>query len=436
MKRIRIYFTDFWSSFDYRNNFLYHMLIKFYEVEITESAPDYLFYSVFGKEYLKYDCIRIFYTGENVQPDFLACDYAIGFNYTNFGDRYVRYPHWCLYSYDLKRALNQTLRPKNNGHRNKFCSFIYSNGNTQTPRDEFFYKLSEYKEVDSGGRHLNNICRYVSDKIAWCSEYRFSIAFENSSTPGYATEKLLQAFSSNTIPIYFGDPEIARDFNTRAFINCHDYEDFDDVIQRIAELDTDEGKYIAILKEQAMNEGVFEKIEYTFQQFLINIFEQDLENAARRKKSSNVNKKDKIIIYGAGNTYREFKEEISKWFEIIAITSSNSDEGEKIHNYIDNTAINEMAFDYVLIFSNYDTDIADKLINEKRIPCNKILLKDMVLHQNKIFFPLCDENAVMYLLLNMVGMDYENISQIRYMELGTKHPIHLNYTYPLYLAGA
>ena len=285
MKKIKIYFTDFWPSFDHRDNFIYQILTDIYDVEIVEDTPDCVFYSVFGHEYTKYDCVRIFYTGENVRPNFLMCDYGIGFDDVELDDRYIRYPHWHLYPKDCDMAQNRELRPINDGNRDKFCNFIYSNGNAMTPRDEFFYRLSEYKRVDSGGKHLNNIKGSVKDKIAWCSQYKFSIAFENSSTPGYATEKLLQAFAANTVPIYFGDPQIARDFNPRAFINCHDYDSFDDVINKVKELDHNEDKYIKMLEEPAINRGVIEEQNEALKKFLTNIFEQSPKQALRRQKA-------------------------------------------------------------------------------------------------------------------------------------------------------
>ena len=35
-------------------------------------------------------------------------------------------------------------------------------------------------------------------------KYKFNICFENSSTPGYVTEKIIQSMYVNSIPIYWG----------------------------------------------------------------------------------------------------------------------------------------------------------------------------------------------------------------------------------------
>ena len=66
------------------------------------------------------------------------------------------------------------------------------------------------------------------------------MAFENSSYPGYTTEKLLQAMQAGTVPIYWGDPSVGRDFNAARFVNVHDYASTKAVIDKICQLDQDE----------------------------------------------------------------------------------------------------------------------------------------------------------------------------------------------------
>ena len=41
---------------------------------------------------------------------------------------------------------------------------------------------------------------------------KFVLAFENSSSPGYCTEKLFHAKVAGAIPIYWGDPLVMNDF--------------------------------------------------------------------------------------------------------------------------------------------------------------------------------------------------------------------------------
>lgn len=248
MKKIKIKFVDFWSGFDEYNNDFYKILNEKYDVEISEE-PEFLFYSVFGYKNLDYDCIKIFYTGENIIPDFNNCDYAIGFHKIEFGKRYLRMPLYNLFIYKKYFENALKIHKEKIDKRNKFCNFIYSNENGDKKRKEFYELLSKYKKVDSGGKYLNNIGGPVEDKYEFQRQYKFSIAFENSSSVGYNTEKLIEAKAAGTIPIYWGDPEIAKEFNSKSFINCHDYEDFEKVVEKVIEIDNDDELYRKYLKE-------------------------------------------------------------------------------------------------------------------------------------------------------------------------------------------
>ncbi len=89
-------------------------------------------------------------------------------------------------------------------------------------RNEFFRRLSEYKRVDSGCKLFNNVGGRVADKRAFLAECRFTIAFENESHPGYTREKVAEPMLVNTILIYWGDPLVGNDFDTRSLISFHD----------------------------------------------------------------------------------------------------------------------------------------------------------------------------------------------------------------------
>jgi hypothetical protein len=66
----------------------------------------------------------------------------------------------------------------------------------------------------------------------------------------------MEAMIANTIPIYWGNPLIARDFNPQCFINCHDFESFDDVISYVAEVDQDDDLYRQFILAPAFSNGV------------------------------------------------------------------------------------------------------------------------------------------------------------------------------------
>lgn len=160
-------------------------------------------------EHINYDGIRIFATGENVRADFNYCDYAIGFDYMQFEDRYLRYPLY-LHEECMREISNRHITAESLNSKTRFCTFVVSNGKADEKRIQFFNLLNTYKRVDSGGRYKNNIGKRIKDKLAFLKEGKFNIAFENSSTNGYVTEKLIHAFAAKSIPIYWGDKTITQ----------------------------------------------------------------------------------------------------------------------------------------------------------------------------------------------------------------------------------
>jgi len=275
-KKIKVNFADFWhpnTSEAIRKNPIFKILSKKFELELSEN-PDFLIYSCFGRNFLKYKCVRIFYTGENVRPNFDECDYAFSFDYP-VTERNYRLPlyKFCEKFEELKKKqkISEIM-----GEKSKFCNFVYSKKQAKA-RVKFFYKLQKYKKVDSGGKLLNNMGYFVDNKIAFLRQYKFTIAFENSCYPGYTTEKILHPFVADSIPIYWGNPLISRDFNSKSFINCHDYNSFDEVIERVIEIDNNDDLYIQYLKEPPFHAN--RENEYVNEDNILKRFEHIFSNS-------------------------------------------------------------------------------------------------------------------------------------------------------------
>lgn len=248
MKRvIRIKFVDFWGDFDENNNFITEILSQYYELEFSDK-PDYLFFSTFGFSNLYYECVKIMFVGENVVPDFNICDYALGFDFLQFGDRYFRLPLYQTYE-SFSRLREKAELDEEQVLSRKFCCVVVSNSRYASPHRERFYRmLSEYKQVDSGGRLWNNVGGPVADKLDFVSQYKFNIAFENSNVLGYTTEKIMEPMAVNTLPIYWGNPLIARDFNPSSFINVNDFSSLEEAVQYVVDIDQDDAKYLEIMR--------------------------------------------------------------------------------------------------------------------------------------------------------------------------------------------
>ena len=87
-EKIKIDYCGFWGSFKKDNNLFYILLSKYFDVKIS-SKPDYVICSNRGKpfEYMKYDCPRIMFMGENLSSDFTVFYYVMGFDYIGSAEK-------------------------------------------------------------------------------------------------------------------------------------------------------------------------------------------------------------------------------------------------------------------------------------------------------------------------------------------------------------
>lgn len=303
MKKVKIKFVDFWYGFSPVNNYFFKLLSKVFSLEFSED-PEILIYSCFGTEYLKYNCIRVFYTGENLRPDFTGCDYAISFDY-NKDPRHFRLPLYALYI-DQNDAIGKLSEKKSWEvsqnlwqSKTKFCCMVVSNGQSKK-RLEFFEKLSRYKTVDSGGKIMNNIGGPVKDKLAFISDYRFVISFENEQHPGYTTEKIIEPFLVGSIPLYWGDPYVSKDFNGDCFLQLASTKSEEEFITEIIETDCNEEKAINMLMQPKFTEG---KIPADIDQEKLIRFFQIILNASASKVPAAKSWKKYLHLYKVKKGY-------------------------------------------------------------------------------------------------------------------------------------
>jgi hypothetical protein len=264
--KLKIAFSDFifnhhtndkLSGFNPQRNYFTEVLNKIYTVEVSSfEDADILFYSVFGNKHREFSRRKIFYTSENVLPDFEECDFAITFCHLPNEPKHYRLPQYVLYVEDINALLKS---PKTQWDvllksKIKFANFIVSNPRS-LERNRFFRMLNRRKKVDSGGRHFNNLGRLVDNKIEFIKDYKFTLAFENSSSPGYTTEKIVEAMMAGSIPIYWGNPDVAKDFNPKSFINVTDFPSFEAAINHILEIDCNDELYLSYLREPWFNQN-------------------------------------------------------------------------------------------------------------------------------------------------------------------------------------
>tara|TARA_R100001163_G_C5047908_1_gene185014 strand:- start:315 stop:1238 length:924 start_codon:yes stop_codon:yes gene_type:complete len=284
MNDIRINFVDFWPNFKKTDNYFYHLLSLKYQVLIDEDDPDLVFFSVdYTRQrerarYRDHRCKKIFFTGENVRPNFdgpenLELDrYSIGkadaaltFDYSD-DDRNYRFPLWAFFTnwfnvqYDENRDPAYLVPVENLINRapqekNFFCNFVFSNSSGK--RIDILNTINEYKEVTCAGKLMNNTDYAIYGrgdqihKINFIKNFKFTIAAENSKHDGYTTEKIIHPFSAGSIPIYWGSDRVVEEFNEKAFINANKLSQ-NDLLEAIIEIDKDD-----TLWERVVNEPVF-----------------------------------------------------------------------------------------------------------------------------------------------------------------------------------
>lgn len=158
------------------------------------------------------------------------------------------YAQWRSGRFARPFAANRAAR------KDRFCLFLYNLAapwrvhDGERAREDFCRKLARYKPVDCPGRALHNMHvpgfgptmeQAAPDLDPWAlrARYKFAIAFESQSGAHYLTEKIRMALLAGSVPIYWGCPRVAEYINLACFVNCHDYPDFDAVVERVKEID-------------------------------------------------------------------------------------------------------------------------------------------------------------------------------------------------------
>lgn len=251
METLRIAFSDHYPLFKEKNNRVWRDLSNFMHLELVgvDDKPDLL---VFGdspsRHHWRFNGFKVYLTQENQYPDFNECDLAFS-HATHFNDpRSIYLPYYA-------QTLNEpTLLIRRENHdaevhlyKPRFCSFVVSNPRCWK-RNRFFKQMNRLKHVDSGGMHFNNLGSTVDDKVSFLKNYRFNIAFENAATTGYITEKLVEPLLVGSIPIYWGDPEVQRDFDLSCMINAREFPDLSSLAKHVIEVDRNNGLRLTYLK--------------------------------------------------------------------------------------------------------------------------------------------------------------------------------------------
>ena len=126
--------------------------------------------------------------------------------------------------------------------------------------------MEHYKPVDCPGKVLHNVDipelqprsgNWVEGKRQVVRSYKFNICFENSNSDGYITEKLMDALVCHTVPIYWGSQGNIEPFPREAMIYANDYADFEALLARVREVDSDDEVYLRMLAANPLRDERF-----------------------------------------------------------------------------------------------------------------------------------------------------------------------------------
>lgn len=281
----------------------------------NDNNPDFLFvsehifykrkYLKLFKKYFSKNVVSIFFAGECIAPDMNIFDYAVCWERDmHLGDRIIRISPTEVFFKNFVLLERKYIDTDDSleliKNKNKFCNFIYSNPDAHPMRDMIFRKVSEYKRVDSLGKHLNNVgiagtgfTNHHKDVTLLKDDYKFSIASENAMYDGYTSEKLLTSLQAHTVPIYWGNPSISEDFNEKAFLNVSDFESFETLLEEIKSIDESDEKWCQIVSQPWQTEQQRAESHKRMERYIAffrNVFNQKPEDARRIPKGYHPNR--------------------------------------------------------------------------------------------------------------------------------------------------
>lgn len=289
---MKIYINGFWNGFientDPINFFFFkNVLSKVFneDIEIGNVAEsDILLESIFSdKTFLNYKKWKytIFFNGESAKrtvnvllknnfdrlkniPNY---DCILSGRFTDISKKIVNVPLFIPYIYSNNYLdILQNKERKNKIVPTKGICAIISNGEPELIRNYILDKLDKVFKIDYAGRYKNNVSKisgsYNSDElINFISQYKFVITMENTKQETYITEKIINGFLSNTIPIYWGSDNIYDYFNENGFINIKDNSDecINNAINQIQEIMSNDEKYLKIVNEPVFKNEILNR---------------------------------------------------------------------------------------------------------------------------------------------------------------------------------
>eukprot|EP00123_Amoebidium_parasiticum_P010510 comp20153_c0_seq1/m.24925 comp20153_c0_seq1/g.24925 ORF comp20153_c0_seq1/g.24925 comp20153_c0_seq1/m.24925 type:complete len:381 (-) comp20153_c0_seq1:10-1152(-) len=174
--------------------------------------------------------------------------------------------------------ITSVLQPRtaNTDKREHFAAYLYFRCHPH--REQFFSALSTAANQEGvGSVHALGTCtggtgkrtqhrhgsrqhpNYHAEGVKIYGDYLFTISFENTKSKGYVTEKIVTAFLSGAIPIYWGDEGVKDIFNPETFVYVSGPEDYDRAIKEVMAIARDKERQKRMRTAPLLAPGAAEK---------------------------------------------------------------------------------------------------------------------------------------------------------------------------------
>jgi hypothetical protein len=155
-------------------------------------------------------------------------DYVLTFDkhLLDKGKNFLYYPHGRCWINDYAPTV-----------KTKFCSIIASTKNF-TEGHQLRHKVIQQLAAKHGIDVFGYGYKPIENKIAAQRDYYYTIVIENSIQDYYWTEKVVDAFATETIPLFWGSKSVDNKFYTRngALIHWNTIEELDQILNKKEEL--------------------------------------------------------------------------------------------------------------------------------------------------------------------------------------------------------
>ena len=285
MRILKYCVKNWWD--DKKENFITDILEKYYILEYNEVEPDVVICSIFGRPYMlnDYPCLKILYIGESlrrVNKYYFNLDNLISISFLPTSENNIQYigQYPSKFYFDFDTIFNNRKFTDDLFNRLFCINLISSQVNfsyAQKKRIHLCDVIDTYKKQEYGGSWRNTLKTSEDFSTApnYIKNYKFNNCAENTQEPYYITEKIVNSFLGNSIPIYWGG-EATQIFNEGTYIDLNHKLD-EEIVEIIKEYDTDKNKY-----EQMFNTPLLKDTNFfcnqrnNIEQFLISHIDKTL----------------------------------------------------------------------------------------------------------------------------------------------------------------